>query len=1045
MSFLKDIAEQRQRFLDGIEANQGDINLSIFEDFYPDEAHFIYELLQNAEDAGATEVMFELESRACYFEHNGSRHFNEADIRAITGIHNSSKKNNPDRIGKFGVGFKSVFVYTETPIIYSRDYSFKILKLVMPQAVPQRPGMSDKTRFEFPFNNPKKCVKDAHEEIKSGLEQLSETTLLFLSNLQFIRWKIGSQEGAVLRHEHSEAHIEVLKQVAGSDVHSSHWLRFSAPVENVHRFSAPVEGVERQKVAVAFELAFRSEQRSYDPTKPIAEQLRIVPAVKGKVSVFFPAEKEVSGLRFHLHGPFIPELSRASIKSTPENTLLIEQLGKLSAQALHAIKDFRLLTGDFLAVLPNGDDPLSDRYKVIRTCIVDEMKSQALVPTYAGGYASGSRLWQSRASIKALLSDEDLSFVTGQPSGSTWAIGATQKNQNQDRFLTSLGIPVWDVEDLKDFFEARTRVTPHSWLDVRVDPEVIKWLGGKSLEWHQALYAILNKYCEEEGDHFSLEETRIVRMVDGTYRLPGEAYFQTGPANTKDPLPRVDEGVLTAGTKNGQQSAARKFLVNIGVRVPGELEEITLLLQSRYGPEGEAPSDDVYLADLKRLMAFTEKNPNSRNMMAESFLFRIDSPDFDWGQAKDAYIDAPLLNTGLRIFYGLVKGDRFRRWPISAWYKGQDIDLDRLAIFFVLAGVERDFNDLYAETTCNKNVKYHYLTQVAGERYTSPINRDFTLTQRAYDMLALNTVEGSRLVWTAMCRAGYRVLEACYQKNERNGARYAESQLVCWLRDLEWVPQKDGSFVKPSAANASRLPEDFTVDARFKWLEAVGFGTDEKKRADDHAIRAVRRTELGFKSEEELQRAQAFTKLPIEEQQRILDLATKGSLEPVELPERSIRNPELRQRRVGDEARKTPEKSAVQRQRSVQVGVAEAKAAAKAYLVDQYTNASGQMICQACKDELPFKLPTGEYYFEAVELVADSPKRYREAYLALCPNHAAAYQYANAQRNSMDDLVVSATTNEIKIALGDDITTLYFTQMHLADAKACLGSEEGEE
>lgn len=1041
MSFLKELAEQRQRFLDGIEANQGDINLSIFEDFYPDEAHFIYELLQNAEDAGATEVTFELEPHACYFEHNGGRHFNEVDIRAITGIHNSSKKNNPDRIGKFGVGFKSVFVYTETPIIYSRDYSFKILKLVMPQAVPQRPDLGEKTRFEFPFNNPKKNVKEAYEEVKSGLEQLSETTLLFLSKLQLIRWKIGNQEGAVLRHEHSESHLEVLKQLDGRDVLSSHWLRFAAPVENVHQFTAPADGVEHQKVAVAFELASRGEQRSFDPARPIAEQLRVVPAVKGKVAVFFPAEKETSGLRFHLHAPFIPELSRASIKNSPENTPLIEQLAKLTARTLHAIKDMGLLTGDLLAVLPNNDDPLADRYKVIRTAIVDEMKSQALVPTYAGGFAPGSRLWQSRASIKSLLSDEDLTFVTERQDKPTWVIGATQRNQNQDKFLSSLGIPTWDAEDLKDFFEDRT----NSRFD-QVDSAVMKWLGSKSLEWHQALYAVLNKYCEEEDDYFSLEETQIVRMVDGTYRLPEEAYFQTGPTSAKDPLHRVDEGVFTAGTKKRQQSEARKFLTSIGVKIPGELEEIKLLLQSRYGPEGELPSDKVYLADLKRLMAFAEKNPHSREMMADAFLFRVDSPDFEWGTAEDAYLDAPFVNTGLRTFYESIKDDEPRRWPLSAWYKDQPIALDKVVKFFGFAGVEREFHGFYDETTCWENENYLYLSQVAGERYTSPINRDFTLTQRAYDMLEVPTVEGARLVWTAMCRASSRVvLKACYRKNESSGARDANSQLICSLRDLAWVPQKDGNFVKPSAAHASRLPEGFPVDAGFKWLELVKFGTDDKKRVADNAIRATRRAELGFKSEEELQDALEFAKLPKDERVRILAEAEKGHPEPVEIPERLVRNPELRQKRVGDEATKTTEKTSVQRQRSVQVGVAEAKAAAKVYLADQYTNSNGQMVCQACRDELPFKLPTGAYYFEAVELVADSPKRYREAYLALCPNHAAAYLYANEQRNSMRDLVVTAESNEIEIALGGDVTALYFTEMHLVDAKACLDSEESEE
>ncbi len=158
-----------------------------------------------------------------------------------------------------------------------------------------------------------------------------------------------------------------------------------------------------------------------------------------------------------------------------------------------------------------------------------------------------------------------------------------------------------------------------------------------------------------------------------------------------------------------------------------------------------------------------------------------------------------------------------------------------------------------------------------------------------------------------------------------------------------------------------------------------------------------------------------------------------------------MRNPDLRRKRVDDEAKNTPAKQSEVRERSVQLGVAEAKAAAKTYLFDQYTNSQGKMVCQVCKGEMPFKLPTGEYYFEAVEVLADSPKRFREAYLALCPNHAAAYQYANAQRNQMQELVATVTGNEIALALGGEVTSAYFTQMHLADVKACLRPSEDEE
>jgi len=1040
---LEELAAQRREFLAALAKNKG-INLDIFDDFYPDEAHFIYELLQNAEDTGATEVMFDLSDSKCVFEHNGERQFNLDDIDAITGINNSTKKDDPDRIGKFGVGFKSVYTYTSNPTVYSSEYSFQIERRFLPVPVPGREGLGKRTRFEFPFNNPKKNKATAYAEVKAGLQQLSETTLLFLRSLQYIRWRVEGVEGAVLRHEHSPSHIEVLKQVEGRDVQSSQWLRFSAAVSDVHQFSAPMAGIEKQAVAIAFELAFRGEQKSFDFKKPIADQLRIIPSERGMVSVFFPADKEMSGLRYHLHAPFVPELSRASIKNTPENTPLFEQLARLSARALHVIKDLGLLSGDFLAVLPNNDDPLPERYKVIRTAVVAEMKAQALVPTFAGGYASASRLCQARATLKALLSDEDLAFVTGRGDQPTWAITAPQRSQAQDKFLASLGIATWDVEDLKDFFEARARVSSRHWTSARLDPLVLKWMAAKPLEWHQALYAILGKYCEDVGDHFDLHEAQIVRTIDGTYRLAKDAYFQTGVPSRKDPLPRVDEEILTVGTRKGQQADARKFLTSIGVKVPGELEEVTLLLKARYGPDGDAPSDKAYLSDLKRLMAFAERNPQSRSLFASAHLFRVDAPDFEWATAEDAYVDAPISSTGLTTFYNAITDDRKRRWPLSAWYKDQSLALDKFAKFAVFAGVENEFHGLWVETQCTKNEKYAYLSQVGGERYSSPVDKDFTLTKRAWDMLNLKTVEGSKLVWSALCSAPSQVLRARYQKNESWGSRYAESQLMCWLRDMEWVPQRGGSFVRPRQASAAKLPEGFPVDASYQWLQSVGFEADEKKRSVETTARAAKRAELGFESDEDYQRALEFSKLPKDEQLRVLERARVVTDEAVELPERPVRNADLRAARVGEQARLTPAKEAEVRARSVQIGADAAKVTSKQYLEDQYRDSRGELICQVCKEKMPFRLPTGAFYFEAVEVIADSKKRYRETYLALCPNHAAAYRHANAHRDNMQDLIATAVGSEVEVELGGIATTIYFTQTHLADVRACLLSDEDE-
>lgn len=1049
MSVIQEIAAQRQKLLDGIEANEGDINLQIFEDFYPDEAHFIYELLQNAEDAGATEVAFELTRHGCSFEHNGTRHFDERDIRGITGIFNSSKKERTDKIGKFGVGFKSVFVYTDTPAVFSRDYSFKIVKLVLPLEVSPKPDLGQRTRFEFPFNNPKKNAKVAYAEVKAGLEQLSETTLLFLRNLGYIKWKVDAQEGEVLRLEHSDHHVEVLKVVDRTEVLSSHWLRFTAPVRDVAAFSAPVEGVERQQVAVAYEMVLTGEAKSFDKGKPLSKQFKVAPAERGKVSVFFPAEKETSGLRFHLHGPFVPELSRASIKNSPENLPLFDQLAALAANSLDAIRQLGLLTSEFLAVLPNNEEQLPNRYQVIRKVIIDAMQREALVPTYGGDHAPAVRLLQARrAPIKSLLSKADLAFVTGRTDRPEWAIGASQKNSLQDKFLSSLGIQAWDVDNLVDFFETKARKSTGGWDQCELSREVLAWLESKPFEWLQALYSILFRYCEEEGDFRSLGDVYFVRLASGKWGTGAISYFQTGPVSKSDPLHRVDERVFTEGARKTQQQDARRFLERLGVREPNEADELTLLLRSRYKEGAAHPTDKEYLVDLERMISFLEKNPGPKEIFTGARVFKISSLTSNWASATKVYLDEPFGRTELRQLYSLTKDQNLKRWPLDEWYLSCGISVERIVKFAELLGCQTEFNRLTVTANCTKNPYWSsILSKAPGERVGNSVNRDFALSPEATELLKSHDVAAVQLVWKALCRGDSSrpsILEAVYQVTERGGPCRSPSQLVCNLRDLAWVPQTNGTFVKPSQAIVGRLPKGFSIDAGYKWLEAIDFGVEEQSRSAETAVRAKHRKELGFESEEELERALEFKRLPREEQVKILAEVRRRCAEPIELPERSVRNPEIRTQRVGADARATPEKSVVTRERSIQLGVSEAKAEAKAYLKDQYTNANGQMICQACKDELPFKLPTGGYYFEAVELIANSPKRYRAIYLALCPNHAAAYQYANAQRDSMGEVVATAAATEVEITLGGRETAIYFTQMHLADAKAALDSDKVE-
>ena len=180
----------RQKRLKWVEANRengfDDGIKRLLTDLYPDNAHFIYELLQNAEDARATEVRFTLRGDSVEFEHNGARLFTLEDVDAITSIGFSKKREDQTSIGKFGVGFKAVFAYTETPEVLSGKYHFRIRDLVVPdtEELASCPRGEKQTYFSLPFDNDAKPPERARTEIKKNLRQLDESTLLFLSNIK---------------------------------------------------------------------------------------------------------------------------------------------------------------------------------------------------------------------------------------------------------------------------------------------------------------------------------------------------------------------------------------------------------------------------------------------------------------------------------------------------------------------------------------------------------------------------------------------------------------------------------------------------------------------------------------------------------------------------------------------------------------------------------------------------------------------------------------------------------------------------------------------
>ena len=310
-------------------------------------------------------------------------------------------------------------------------------------------------------------------------------------------------------------------------------------------------------------------------------------------------------------------------------------------------------------------------------------------------------------------------------------------------------------------------------------------------------------------------------------------------------------------------------------------------------------------------------------------------------------------------------------------------------------------------------------------------------------LLAKPTIQIAKLIWHTMCSLPTaECLKATYRKNWSSGTREADSQLVHHLRKAAWIPQGNDLFVTPVEAVRDLLPEGFPFDAGAAWLKAIGFGRNTAAKSEEQRQKEVVAKELGFRDQASLERAKRFAALPSEEQERIL--AEREHVPTKELPEREPVNPERRAERVGAKAASAPERQTDERTRSVSVGLDQVKQEAVQYLRQQYTNADGDMICQICKTQLPFRLDDGTDYFEAVEFIPELNKRHYQNYLALCPNHGAMFQYVNNSSDCLEQDFTELATNELGVVLAQKDLTIYFTKTHIADLKEVVSVDRSQ-
>ncbi len=779
---------------------------------YSDPSHFIYEILQNADDYEATEIFFKLFEDQLVIEHNG-KPFEEENVRAITYFGKSTSREDLVKTGRFGIGFKSVFAFTATPIIISGDEHFEIYGLYRVREYPYPPGFPRlQTRIILPFNheseNPDYIEKEnqlsreeAYSKISGRLTELNMTTLLFTRNIRKIHWEINGRSGSYLREDNPKGAAKRTSITDGRQ--SKEYLVFS---------KIPTWKNRKYK---AVEIAFGVEVDG--------EKIRLSP-VDDFLYVLF-ATKEETRLKFIINGPFRTMPSRETIsEEDPFNQHLMKEICILLKNLLPQLKAEGLLTTEFLSILPNTTDNLRSFYVPLFDAALDAFREQELVPTDDGQFVSSSRVFRGPARVREVISKNELSFFVGEEN-LFWAKGV-QQNSRADRFLESLNIPSWGWAELQKSLQEK--------FSYYIDDDDRRWLSEHSDKWLRKLYILLAEAIrKEECSAEILRKCCIIRVLregEEACVRPTEAYF---PKKGFKELPQIKPEILDGRNKK-EKEKIRMSLDELGVSEIGEEEYINQLLRDFYPFHSTGKDFDAQL-HLQHMRSFIKWWKNG-GIVSEKIkyrnIFRINSRS-EFHRPSDCFIDSPIKETGLRAIYSKDIPDIESKRIL--WSRYQELLSDGFFEFAAACGVECCL-PIEAES-CSDHPLWHEMDMSFGTalwRYDTGEDIDYNIPGLK-ELIKCKDHAINLLIWNTLSSADPEVFQAIYRPNKSHQRRIEKSSLIIELSKAKWIPDRNGDFHEPCSITKEDLHPDFKYDNRNGcWLDAIGFGEKAKKEKEEN-------------------------------------------------------------------------------------------------------------------------------------------------------------------------------------------------------------------
>ena len=279
--------------------------------------HVVSELLQNADDAGATKASIEVLDGEFIFSHNGED-FDEQQFASLCRFGFSNKRT-LHTIGFRGVGFKSTFSLGEEVRLVTPTLSvaFHNQRFTEPKWTESHGTTEGQTEVRVAIRN---------ERIQQNLEQSlqewgeSPASLLFFHSIRCLQIQ--------------ETEIRWKAQGLGP-VEGSEWMSLSSAPDNQFLM---IRSSEEEFPEDALQ-EIREERMAWDDENPSPPcRVEIVLGMEGRLFVVLPTGVRTK-LPFACNAPFIQDPARMKIKDpvlSPVNGWLLKRAGKLAADAMLA-------------------------------------------------------------------------------------------------------------------------------------------------------------------------------------------------------------------------------------------------------------------------------------------------------------------------------------------------------------------------------------------------------------------------------------------------------------------------------------------------------------------------------------------------------------------------------------------------------------------------------------------------------------------------------------------------------------------------------------